>query len=84
MIFYIYPRRGFAFKPIYPGMKPLTHPRQIVTNISSTMVREKLLKGLPGDQLLPKPVTEYIKQKRLFLTAWRNWNTKSFFVWRHF
>ena len=69
MTFYVYPRRGFGFKPLYPGMKPLTHPNQIITNISSTMVRTKLEQGEVAAEFLPKPVAEYIKQKRLFLTA---------------
>lgn len=66
MTFYIYPRQGFGFKPLYPNMVPLQHPQQIITNISSTMVREKLKQGQNCAALLPRPVAEYIKQKRLF------------------
>lgn len=69
MTFYIYPRRGFAFKPLYPNMIPLVHPRQKITNISSTMVREKLKQGENCADLLPKAVAGYIKQKRLFSAA---------------
>ena len=72
MNFYIYPRQGFGFKPLYPNMVPLQHPQQIITDISSTMVREKLKQGQNCDELLPQPVADYIKQKRLFLPSARN------------
>jgi nicotinate-nucleotide adenylyltransferase len=67
MTFYVYPREGFGFKPLYPNMVALTHPKQTVSNISSTMVREKLKQGLPVEHLLPKKVFDYITRKRLFL-----------------
>jgi len=69
MTFYIYPRRGFAFKPLYPGMKPLTHPQQAITNIASTMVREKIRSGKNWEDLVPAKVADYIRQKRLFSVA---------------
>ncbi|MBU2051931.1 nicotinate (nicotinamide) nucleotide adenylyltransferase [Patescibacteria group bacterium] len=69
MTFYIYPREGFAFKPLYPGMKPLTHPQQVITNIASTMVREKIRSGKNWEDLMPSKVADYIRQKRLFLRA---------------
>jgi len=72
MTFYIYPRQGFGFKPLYPNMVPLQHPQQIITNISSTIVREKLKQGQNCDELLPQPVADYIKQKRLFLAGARS------------
>lgn len=77
MTFYVYPRRGFAFKPLYPNMIPLLHPRQKITNISSTMVRKKLENGENCTDLLPTAVAGYIKQKRLFLADERNWNKDS-------
>lgn len=69
MTFYVYPRKGLAFKPLYPGMKPLTDPRQKVTDIASTMVRDRIAKGLSWEELVPPEVAGYIKRKRLFLRA---------------
>jgi len=66
MTFYVYPRHGCPFKPIYPGMKPLTDPRQIVTNISSTMIRERVKQRLSVEHLLAPEVWRYIKRKKLF------------------
>lgn len=77
MTFYIYPRRGFSFKPLYPNMIPLTHPRQKITNIASTMVRKNLEQGENCADWLPKDVAEYIKQKRLFLADEHSWNKGS-------
>ena len=67
MPFYVYPRAGFPLKPLKPGMKPLTHPLQIVTNISSTMVRKRLKAQLSIKHLVPSKVARYIKQNRLYL-----------------
>lgn len=66
MTFYIYPRQGYAFKPLYPGMTALRHPQQKISNIASTMVREKIRKNLPWEHLVPEPVAQYIKRQRLF------------------
>lgn len=66
MTFYIYPREGFAFKPLYPGMKPLTHPRQVISGIASTLVREKIRSGKNWEDLVPPDVAGYIRQKKLF------------------
>jgi nicotinate-nucleotide adenylyltransferase len=47
MKFYIYPRSGHPLKPLYKNMTPLEHPLQVITNISSTMVRNRLEQKLP-------------------------------------
>ena len=69
MTFYIYPRAGFPLEPLHHNMMPLTHPLQIITNISSTLVRERIKQNLSWDQLVPADVAEYIRGKRLFLAA---------------
>ena len=69
MVFYVYPRAGYPMKPLCHNMVPLTHPLQIVTNISSTLVRQRIQQNLSWEQLVPPGVAEYIRQKRLFLTA---------------
>lgn len=66
MTFYIYPRLGYPFKPLYPNMKPLTHPQQIITNISSTMIRQRIKTNLTIDHLVPARIAVYLKQNSLF------------------
>ena len=66
MPFYIYPRVNHPSKPLYPNVKPLEHPLQIITNISSTVVRKRLLQNLPIKHLVPKKIAEYIKANQLF------------------
>ncbi len=64
--FYIYPRVGFPTKNLKPNMKVLTHPLQIITNISSTMVRKRLEAGLTINHLIPKRVANYIAKNKLY------------------
>lgn len=69
MTFYIYPRADCPMAPLRTNMLPLTQPQQIITNISSTLVRERIVKELKWDYLVPAPVADYIRQKRLFSAA---------------
>ena len=64
--FYIYPRVGFPIKNLKSNMKALTHPLQIITNISSTMVRKRLHAGLTINHLVPKKVANYIAKNGLY------------------
>jgi len=64
--FYIYPRVGFPMTPLRKNMKALTHPLQIITNISSTMVRKRLKARLTVNHLVPKMVADYIVRHSLF------------------
>jgi len=66
MVFYIYPRQGYPFRPLYSNMKPLTHPAQIITNISSTMIRQRLKQGQIVEHLLTQPVFRYLKTRKLY------------------
>lgn len=66
MTFYIYPRANCPFKPLYPNMKPLTHPQQIITNISSTMIRQRIKQGLKVEHLLPGRINRYLILNRLY------------------
>jgi nicotinate-nucleotide adenylyltransferase len=66
MPFYIYPRVGFPLKPLKKNMHPLKHPLQIITNISSTMVRNRLKANLTIKHLVPQPVAQYIKTHQLY------------------
>ena len=69
MVFYVYPRADYPMEPLYHNLMPLTNPLQIVTNISSTLVRERIKQNLAWEQLVPDGVAEYIRQKRLFLDS---------------
>jgi nicotinate-nucleotide adenylyltransferase len=65
--FYIYPRVGFEMTPLEKNMIALIHPLQIITNISSTMVRDRIKAGLTVKHLVPKRVAEYIEATSLYL-----------------
>ena len=67
MTFYIYPRASFPLKPLYPNMRPIKHPLQIITNISSTMVRKRLKQNLSIKHLVPEKVEKYINTQNLYL-----------------
>ncbi|MCX6817106.1 MAG: nicotinate (nicotinamide) nucleotide adenylyltransferase [Candidatus Beckwithbacteria bacterium] len=67
MTFYIYPRAGFTFQPLYPNMKTLEHPLQVITNISSTIVRKRLQAGLTINHLVPEKIAAYINKNRLYI-----------------
>ena len=80
MPFYIYPRAclrrqaglsrqqaDHPFKPLYRNMHPLKHPLQIITNISSDTVRNRLKKGLSINHLLPEKIANYISKHNLYL-----------------
>lgn len=69
MPFYIYPRAGYDPEPLSPGMILLTDPLQIISNISSTLVRKRMAQNLSWEHLVPAGVAGYIKRKRLFLPA---------------
>ena len=66
MPFYIYPRAGVPMKPLRPNMHPLTHPLQVVTNISSTMVRRRRKQNLPISHLVPPKVANYLSTHNLY------------------
>lgn len=66
MTFYVYTRYGFPFRPLYLSMKPLADPRQVITNISSTMIRNRLKQGLTVEHLLPLPVFRYLRRHQLY------------------
>jgi nicotinate-nucleotide adenylyltransferase len=64
MTFYVYPRIGYPLKPIYPHMIPLQATN--VSDVSSTLVREKLLKHAPLTSLLPQSIIEFIQSHHLY------------------
>lgn len=64
--FLIVPRAGFALKPLYQGMQALSHELFITTNVSSSMIRARIKKGLAIDHLVLPEVKKYIMIKKLY------------------
>ncbi len=68
MPFLVFPRYGYPNEPLYNGMKVINHELLIGSNISSTKIRDRVGKGLPIDQFVPKEVEEYISSRGLYKT----------------
>jgi nicotinate-nucleotide adenylyltransferase len=67
MSFIVFPRNGFPTEPIYPNMQILTHADLVLSNISSTKIRNRVKAGLPIIELVPSGVGEYIDKHKLYL-----------------
>lgn len=62
--FYVYPRAGFSFEPLYKNMVPL---REMPTvEVSSTQVRESVRAGEPIAGSVAPEVEEYIEEHQLY------------------
>ncbi len=66
MPFYIYPRAGKPMMPLRDHMQPMEHPLQVITNISSTLVRNRIKQNLPITHLVPKSVLQYLRVKHVY------------------
>ncbi|OGV90756.1 nicotinate (nicotinamide) nucleotide adenylyltransferase [Microgenomates group bacterium RIFCSPLOWO2_01_FULL_46_13] len=64
--FYVYPRSGSHNSITYPNMTLLQSPTQVVTNLSSTIIRERLQQHLSIAKLVPKAVANYINSIQLY------------------
>lgn len=64
--FLVFPRCGFPNEPLYENMRVLTHPLLMTSNISSTLIRERIKQGLAIDEFVPKEVGEYIAKHGLY------------------
>ena len=64
--FLVVPRACYADAPLYENMRVLEHPLLVVTNISSTGIRERIKTGLPIDTLVTPEVKEYIETHKLY------------------
>jgi nicotinate-nucleotide adenylyltransferase len=65
--FYIYPRGSHRHDITYPHMTLLESPTQVITNLSSTMVRARLKSKLSTHHLLLPSVADYITSHHLYL-----------------
>ena len=64
--FFVYPRSSYPMKPLLSNMSPLLHPLQVISNISSTMVRSRLENDLSVKHLMPPKVAEYVEKHKLY------------------
>jgi nicotinate-nucleotide adenylyltransferase len=62
--FYIYPRKGFPMKPLYPGMIPLQDVKEV--EVSSTEVRHLIEQGKSAEGLIAPAVGDYISDHGLY------------------
>ena len=66
MTFYVYPRSGYPNTPLLQGMHLLESPTQVVTNISSTLIRQKISSRQNLSLLLPPDIISYIHTHQLY------------------
>ena len=66
MPFLIFPRYGYPNEPLYEGMTMVNDQSLIVSNISSTKVRDRVKRGLSISEFVPTPIVEYIEQQQLY------------------
>jgi len=64
--FLVFLRIDYPIKILPPGFKKIEGPNLVLTNLSSTIVRERVKKGLTTAGLVPKTIEEYIKEKGLY------------------
>lgn len=62
---WVYPRTGFEFTPLHPGMIPL-HQAPVV-DVSSTRVRQRVKRGESIEGLVEPAVAQYIKTHHLYV-----------------
>lgn len=66
MPFYIYPRSGYKNDINFPNMTLLESPTQVITNISSTIVRERIINNQTIDFIIPALISNYIRKNNLY------------------
>lgn len=62
--FYVYPRKGHPFSPLYDNMVPLENMKEI--EVSSTLVREMIKHHQDISKLVKDEVVQYIKKNNLY------------------
>lgn len=66
MHFYVYPRGSQRHDVTFPNMELLESSTQVITNISSTLVRERLTAGQSISRIMNQQVEEYIHDHHLY------------------
>lgn len=65
--FFVFPRHGFPMPDVLPqGFLPVSSPDLVTSNISSTIVRNRLVKSLSVVGLIPEAVLGYIREHGLY------------------
>ncbi len=64
--FYVFPRNGYPCEPLQNGMTEVKHQDLVVTNLSSTMIRNRIAQGLSIAGFVPPGVEEYINKNKLY------------------
>lgn len=62
--FYVYPREGFSFEPLYPNMTALKGFQTV--KVSSTEIRDRVQKGQSITGLVDPKVEQYIIEQKLY------------------
>ena len=65
--FYVYPRKGHNFSPLYENMIPLKDMEEVV--VSSTLVKERLASREDISDLVDKKVIKYIEENKLYASS---------------
>lgn len=66
MHFYVYPRNSHHYDITYPNMELLQSPTQIITNISSSLIRHRIKHHLPIDHIVSSNILKYITNHHLY------------------
>jgi nicotinate-nucleotide adenylyltransferase len=66
MHFYVYPRGSHRHDVIFPNMELLTSPTQVITNISSTLIRSRLKANLSIRRLILSSIFNYLTAHKLY------------------
>ena len=65
--FLVFPRKGYPLPDIpSQGFRLVSSPDLVTSNISSTIIRSRLLKGLSVKELISEPVLAYITKHKLY------------------
>jgi nicotinate-nucleotide adenylyltransferase len=64
--FFVFPRLGYPNDPLYEGMTMINDSSLVVSNISSTKIRDRVRRGLSIEPFVPPGVGEYIRTHNLY------------------
>jgi nicotinate-nucleotide adenylyltransferase len=66
MHFYVYPRAGYQNSIKFPNMTLLKSETQVVTNISSTLIRRRIQISQPITHLIQESILDYLRSNNLY------------------
>jgi nicotinate-nucleotide adenylyltransferase len=64
--FLVFPRYGYPNEPLYENMTMINDESLIVSNLSSTKIRDRVHRGLSIESFVPAKVGEYIREHGLY------------------